>query len=366
MAPERTGAAPAWLRNASDWTWRLLLVAGGIVALVYALGFLRVVVLPVIVALLVTTLLLPPKRWMERRGVPAGAAAGLAMLGALLVLVAIGTAIGPSIGNQVSDLGDGVQEGIRKATRVLADEPFNLSREEINQRVDDALAQLRDNSGSITHGVTSGAILFGEFLTGLIVSALLTFFFLKDGARMWDWLVGLFAPRRKAEADELGSRVFAALAGYVRGIAMVGLVDALLIGLGLVIVGVPLVVPLMVLTFLAAFMPLIGAFLAGLAAVLIALVSEGVVAALVVLGIILLVQQVEGHLLYPVLMSRTVHLHPAVIVLALATGGVVAGIIGVFLAVPTAGAISTVLDWARNRPEPDPPLAQAEAAADPG
>jgi predicted PurR-regulated permease PerM len=129
---------------------------------------------------------------------------------------------------------------------------------------------------------------------------------------------------------------------------------------------VPLVVPLMILTFLAAFVPLIGAFLAGLAAVLIALVSQGVVAAAIILGAIIVVQQVEGHVLYPVLMSRTVHLHPVVIVLALALGGVVAGIIGVFLAVPVAGVISTIIDWARNRPQPQPPLAEEEAATVPG
>src|SRR3954451_21034991 len=356
-------ATPPGLRAASEWTWRTLVVAFGVVAAVYALGYLRIVVLPVIVALLATTLLLPPKRWLTGRGVPDAAATALTMLGAVLILAGVLTAVAPSIGHQVQDLGTGVQDGVRKATGVLADPPFNLSRAEINQRVDDALQRLRENSGPITAGVRSSAIVLGEVLTGLIVTVLLTFFFLKDGRGMWSWLVGLFASRHRLEADELGARVFAALAGYVRGIALVGLVDALLIGLALLVIGVPLVVPLMILTFLAAFMPLIGAFLAGLAAVLIALVSNGVVAALLVLGAIILVQQVEGHLLYPLLMSRTVHLHPAVIVLALAIGGVVAGIIGVFLAVPTAGVVSTVLSYVRDRPAPEPPLAPAEAGA---
>jgi predicted PurR-regulated permease PerM len=149
----------------------------------------------------------------------------------------------------------------------------------------------------------------------------------------------------------------------VRGIALVGLVDALLIGLALVIVGVPLVVPLMLLTFFGAFLPLIGAFLAGLAAVLIALVDGGLVAALLILGAVVLVQQVEGHLLYPLLMGRTVHLHPAVIIISLGIGGVVAGIIGVFLAVPVAGSISVVLDYVRNRPPPDSPVVEEPAPA---
>jgi predicted PurR-regulated permease PerM len=354
---------PLWLRASSEWAARSLIIGVAVVALVYALGVLRVVVLPVIVALLLTTLLLPPKRWLHRRGMPDGLATALTMLGAILVLAGIGTAVAPSIGGQVNDLGTGVQDGVREATRVLADEPFNLSRADVNKRVNEALAKVRENSSSITRGVTSGAVLLGEVLTGLIVTILLTFFFLKDGGSMWRWLTGLFAGHHRREADELGTRVFAALSGYVRGIALVGLVDALLIGIALVIIGVPLVIPLMILTFLAAFMPLIGAFLAGLAAVLIALVSNGVVAALLVLAAIIIVQQVEGHLLYPLLMSRTVHLHPAVIVLSLALGGVVAGIIGVFLAVPTAGVISTIISFVREHPAPDPPLAPEEAPA---
>jgi predicted PurR-regulated permease PerM len=300
---------------------------------------------------------------MRNRGLPDGLAAAASMLGLVLLLGAVGTAVAPSIGNQASDLGQGVKDGVREATDVLSHRPFNLSRAELNQRVDDAIDKARANGGGVTTGLHTGAVIVGEVLTGFIVTILLTFFFLKDGARMWDWLVSLFAGRHREAADELGARVFAALSGYVRGIALVGLVDALLIGLALLVIGVPLVVPLMILTFLGAFMPLIGAFLAGLAAVLIALVSNGLLAAGLVLAAIVVVQQVEGHLLYPVLMSRTVHLHPAVIILSLAFGGVVAGIIGVFLAVPAAGVISTVLDYFRNGPQPDPPLAEAEAEA---
>jgi predicted PurR-regulated permease PerM len=361
--PSGADALPPWYRTAAEAGWRLLVLVAAAAALLYAVAYLRVVVLPIIVALLLTTLLLPLKRWLRGRGLADGLAAAGAMLTAVLVLAAVATAIAPTIGGQSERLGTGVQDGVRQATDVLADKPFNLSRRELRDRVDQGIARVRHNSGPVTRGLRSGAVLLGEVITGLIITVLLTFFFLKDGRRMWEWLLGLVGRRRRSDVDEVGTRILAALGGYVRGIALVGLVDAVLIGLALLIIGVPLVVPLMVLTFLGAFLPLIGAFLAGLAAVLIALVFNGVVAALLVLGAIVLVQQIEGHLLYPLLMSRTVHLHPVVIIVALATGGVLAGVIGVFLAVPVAGSISVALDYARRSGDPAGTVPEAELTA---
>jgi predicted PurR-regulated permease PerM len=359
-------ALPPWLRTAGAASWRLLGIAGVVLAVLYLLALLRVVVLPVIVALLATTLLLPPVRALQKRGVPPAAAVAIAMVGAVLVLAGILAAIAPSIGNQADELGTGVQNGVRQVTDVLADKPFNLSKSELRDRVDEGLKKLRQNSGPLTHGVQSGAVILGEIVTGLIITVLLTFFFLKDGREMWDWLIGLFGAERQEKWDDAGQRVFTALGGYVRGIALVGFVDAVLIGIALLILGVPLVVPLMILTFFGAFLPLIGAFLAGLASVLIALVAKGVVTALIVLGCIILVQQIEGHLLYPLLMSRTVNLHPAVIIVSLGIGGVLAGIIGVFLAVPAAGVISVLISFARDEPPPQSPVAEPpEGSEDP-
>jgi predicted PurR-regulated permease PerM len=354
--------APAWLRTAAAVMWRAIVVVVGIIGIVYLLGVLRVVVLPVIVALLATTLLLPPARWLQQRGLPPSLAAGLTMLASVLVLSGLAAAVAPSIGGQLDELGTGVQDGVRDASGVLADPPFNLSERQVRERVDEGIDRIRENSGPLTRGAQRGAILLGEVITGLILTVLLTFFFLSDGPRMWRWVVALVGDRRRADTEELGRRVFTALSGYVRGIALVGLADAVLIGIALLLIGVPLVVPLMLLTFFAAFLPLIGAFLAGLAAVLIALVSNGPVPALLVLGAIVLVQQIEGHLLYPLLMSRTVHLHPAVILIALGIGGILGGVVGVFLAVPTAGVIAVVLDFARNRPPPQSPVADPASA----
>jgi predicted PurR-regulated permease PerM len=354
--PRRDDTVPSWLRSAGDVSWRLLVIAGAVFAALYLLALLRVVVLPIIVAILATTLLSPAVRALRRRGLPPGAAVGLAMVGAGLILAGILAAIAPPIFSQADQLGTGVQDGVRQVGDVLADRPFNLSREEISDRIDEGLDRLRENSGPVTHGLQTGAILLGEVITGLILTVLLTFFFLKDGEDMWRWITDFVGPRRRLTLDEVGGRIYAALGGYVRGIALVGFVDAVLIGLALLVIGVPLILPLMVLTFIGAFLPLIGAFLAGLAAVLIALVFNGPVAALLVLAAVIVVQQVEGHLLYPLLMGRTVHLHPAVIVVALGVGGIVAGVIGIFLAVPVAGAVSVLLSYVRREPPPESPV----------
>jgi predicted PurR-regulated permease PerM len=362
--PRRVGdeALPAWYRTAAAASWRFLAIAGAIAAVVYALVHLRVVVLPIIVALLASTLLLPLVRWLKDHKVPDGLAAALAMTAGFLLVAGVVTAVAPSVADQFGELRPQAEDGIREASEVLADPPFNLSRGEIDRAVDNGIERLRENSGPLARGLQSGAVLLGEILTGLIIAVLLTFFLLKDGERMWGYVLSRFGDRSRHDADELGRRAYTALAGYVRGIALVGVVDAVLIGIALVIIGVPLVVPLMVITFFAAFVPLIGAFVAGLVAVLVALVSGGLVDALLVLGAIILVQQVEGHLLYPVLMSRTVHLHPAVIVVALAAGGILGGIVGVFLAVPVAGVLSVILDYSQDHPPPESPLLDEGAA----
>ena len=339
---------PRWLESGAAFSWRLLAIGAVVYGALQALDFLRVVVLPIVVALLATALLRAPVAALQRNRVPNGAAAALVMIAVALIVGGALAAIAPSFAAQLDQLGAGIQQGIRRLTELLAGEPLGVTAEDVRARVDAAIERLRANSGALVQRIQSGALLVGEILTGFIIAVLLTFFFLKDGERMWRWLVAPAAPERRAVWSELAARIFRALGGYVRGIALVGLADALLIGLALLAIGVPLVLPLMLLTFFGAFLPLIGAFVAGLAAVLIALVSNGVVAALLVLAAIVIVQQVEGNLLYPLLMGRTVHLHPAVILVALTLGGVLAGIVGVFLAVPVTAAGSVLAEHMRN------------------
>jgi len=355
--PPATDPVPRWLRSGAAIAWRLLVLGAAIALVAYALAYLRIVVLPVIVALLISTVLGPPTRWLTRHRFSDGAAALTVLLAALAALGTALTMAGAAVARQVSDLADSVQEGIREAGDALSEPPFNLSQADIDRYIDNAGDQLSDSSGALTGGVVHGAVLAGEVITGLIITLLLLFFFLKDGPKIWRWVVDTFGGRQRARLDELALRSYFALTGYVRGLVLVGAADATMIGAGLAILGVPLVIPLMLLTFLAAFVPLIGAFSAGLAAVLIALVDGGVVTALIVLGLVIAVQQVEGHLLYPLIMGRTIHIHPIAVILALATGGILAGIIGVFISVPILTVAATALKYARDTREAPPPVA---------
>ncbi|MEA2192195.1 MAG: hypothetical protein QOI73_2316 [Solirubrobacteraceae bacterium] len=350
---------PPWLRSGAAIAWRLLAIGAAIALAAYALAYLRVVVLPVIVALLLSTVLGTPARWLKRHRFSDAAAAGTVLLGAIVVLATAITMAGRAIARQFSDLADSIQDGVREAGDALAEPPFNLSKADIHDRIDSATNQLSDSSGALTGGALHGAVLVGELLTGLIITLLLLFFFLKDGPALWGWVVGTFGGRQRTRLDELARRSYTALTGYVRGLVLVGLADATMIGAGLLALGVPLVAPLMLLTFLAAFIPLIGAFSAGLAAVLIALVSGGVVKALLVFALVLAVQQVEGHLLYPIIMGRTVHVHPIAVILSLAVGGILAGVIGVFISVPIVTVAATALTYLRESRELPAPLPAA-------
>jgi predicted PurR-regulated permease PerM len=312
--------ALAWL---AAWSWRLLVVVAAAGAVLYLLILLKVVVLPVIVALFLATLLVPLVQWLEARGWP--------HLGAVLTVF----------------VGARVDQGIKEVNEFVASRPFGLSEEDLNRYLDQARQQLRENSSGITRGAVRGATLVGEVITGLILTLFLTFFFVKDSARFTRWILDFVGEPRAGHLREVGRRSASAVSGYLRGQATVGLIDGVFIGIGLAIVGVPLVVPLAFLTFIAAFLPLVGAFVAGALAALVALVTKGFTAALIVVGITVLVQQLEGHVLAPLLLGRAVALHPVVIILALAAGGILGGIVGAFLAVPIAAVVTAAGTYLR-------------------
>ena len=355
MAQSDTPAGvPRPLITAAAISWRSPVVAAAVLAVVYALVQLRLVVLPVVVALFVTTLLRPPARWLERRGVPELAAAFAVLIGAIVLACALVALLAPTVAEEFDGLGRDVREGLDEASRFLTSGPLDLSERQIDDFVSRAEDQLRANSGTITRSAVGGALLVGELIAGLLLAVVLVFFFVKDGERMWRWTVDLFPARARRDVDAVGKRGWQTLSGYLRGIAVIAVVDAVLIGVVLLIVGVPLVPALRLLTFLGAFFPLVGAFVAGLVATLVALAANGVAAALIVLAAIVVIQQLEGDLLYPVVVGRTLELHPVAILLALTAGGVLGGVVGAVLSVPLAAVLNSAGSYLRSRPRGDP------------
>jgi putative heme transporter len=340
----RQGERPrrALLDTIASLSWKFLAVAGALAVIVYALVKLRVVVFPVIAALFASTLIHPAAHWLHKRGLPRLASVWVAILAGVLLLSGLVAVLAPQVANEFGTLSGDVNRGSRQVIEWLSRGPLELSRQELNRYIDQAQEQLQANSSTITSGVLAGAVRLGEVLVGIILTFVLTFFFVKDGGTMFSWFTGQFQERRRQSLNLLGSRLWETLGAYLRGLAFVGLVDAVLIGIALLAIGVPLVIPLAVLTFFGAFLPLIGATVAGVVAALVALVSGGVLDALLVGVAILVVQQVEGHVLQPVVLGRAIKLHPTVVLLSLAAGGVLAGIAGAFLAVPVA-ALATVV-----------------------
>ena len=250
----------------------------------------------------------------------------------MLVFFGLWALIIPGVLSQSDDLFANVQDGASQAVSVL--EPLGVGRADLDKAIDQGLNSVQ--GGAVANEVLTGAVLLTQWAAAVVLIVVLTFFFIKDGARIWDWVLELFHEDRQPVLREVGARAWAALSAYVQGVFLVATIDAVLIGAALLIVGVPVAMPLIVLTFVAAFFPIVGAFTAGAAAVLVALVANGLPAALVILAVIVAVQQLEGNVFYPVVVGRKLQLHPVGILLALTAGGVLAGVAGAFLAMPIA------------------------------
>lgn len=337
--------APRALAVVAGWSWRLLAVAAALALVVFLLVRLRIVVLPVIVALLVTTVLQPPLAWLRARGWPALLATWTVIVGAVAIGAGVVAAVSWRVAGQWDSLDVNVEQGVADVQDWLVDGPLGLSQAQVT----DAYAQARDwvTSGEalVASGVLSRAVAAVEVVTGLLLAVVLVFFFLKDGERMWRALTSRLGAAAGAHVEAAGRRAWTTLGGFVRGTAIVAAVDAVLIGGGAAALGVPFAMPIAVLTFAGAFLPVVGAVVAGSIAVLVALASEGLVTALILLGIVVLVQQVEGDVLQPLVLGRSVRLHPVVILLGVAGGAAIGGVIGAFLSVPTLAVASTVLGY---------------------
>jgi putative heme transporter len=344
-------AIPVWLDTTAQFAWRLLIVLVGVAGLVMLLTRLYLVSLPIILALVLATIAVPPARRLQRRGVPGILAALIVVVGGTVVLLGGIVLLVPAFTRQVADLGPTITEAFERVLTWLDTGPLGLDRGEIERLVTDALDNVGQFSGTIATQVGSIAIAVGEVLTAISLAIVLLFFFVKDGEQIVGWFIARAPERLRNDIRAAGARGWGALAGYVRGTAAIALINAVGIGLGLLIVGVPLVLPLTLLVFLGGFVPVIGAFIPGLLATLVALATGGVTTALVVLGIVIVVQQIEGNVLQPVIMRRAVSLHPIVILSVLTAGVVIVGVLGAFLAVPIAATLAAVGNELRLRGE---------------
>ena len=344
-----------------------LVIVLGLALALYLVGTLWVVVLPVVLGLLLTTVLWPPVRALRRRGVPAALASIGVLLGALLLFVGVLAGLAPQVVGQAEELADQVTAGLERLREGLTGPPLNLGEEQLGATVDNVIGNLQDNAQNIAKRVVSGAAAAGSaVLTGLL-ALVLTFFFLKDGPKFLPWIGGIVGPRAAPHVSTLAQRWWGTLSGFIKAQAAVGFVDAVFIGIGLALLGVPLALPLAVLVFFGGFIPIVGAVVSGGLAALVALVTNGLTSALLVVGLVLLVQQLEGNVLQPILVGRTLALHPAVVILAVTAGGTLAGIVGAFLSVPVVAVLAVAFRYAREQLDgvPTPSEAEAEAAPAP-
>jgi putative heme transporter len=345
---------PRTLELAAAVSWRLLVVGAAVIATFVLLARLQVVFVSAAAAILVSCALWPTVLRLRSLGARPGAAALVTLLGLGSIVAVTVALVVPYAVQDVRELDVDLSESVDSLESWLVEGPLALSEGQAQEVVDRTEAQVRAVGNRMTRGAWDGAKLAVELVVGILLTLVLTFFFLKDGDRMWGWIRGFVPAHRRDAWNRIGLDVRDVLAGFLRGTTIVAAVDAVGIGLGLLVLGVPLVVPIALLTFVGGFVPLVGATIAGAVAVVIAFLTEGLLTALAVLALVLLVQQLEGNLLQPLVVGRSVHLHPAVILLAVGAGAVLWGIGGALLAVPITAAVATILAHVRASTTPEP------------
>lgn len=349
---ERDPRVPPALATAAAWCWRLIVIGIAVYAIAYIIDSLRLVVLPCAVALLLCALLHPLtdrlRRWM-----PSLAATWATMLLALGVLGGVGFFVGIQANDQFPHLVNRVQHTAKQAQYWLVTGPLHLKSSQLQSAVDELLRQLQQQRGKLVGTLFTGAAVAGEVIASIVFLFFVTFFLLKDGRRIWNWLIGGFG-RYRERVDRAGRAAWETLSQYVHGTVIVAAIHSVVIAVVLLVMGVPLVAPLAVVVFFGSFIPIVGILVAGALAVLVVFSVKGGIAALVFLGILIMEQQLEGHVLQPLVVGRWVRFHPLAIILAISVGGVVAGIPGAAVAVPTAAVLYRALPALRGSPRPTP------------
>jgi predicted PurR-regulated permease PerM len=336
---------PYGIRIAASWAWRLgliLLMAG---ALIWLLGRISFLIIPVMVAALLGGLLSPVVRWLRSRSLPNGAAVAITVVGFIGVIVGALALVGRQLASGFGELWSQALTGVKQVQDWLADGPLHLTADQIDQYLKEASTALQDNSSSILSGALSFGSTAGHFAAGMVLALFILIFFLLEGDRIWAFLVRLLPKKARAASFGAGHKGWASMVSYARIQMFVAFVDAVGIGAGAAIIGVPLALPLSVLVFIGSFIPVVGALVTGAIAVLLALVANGPVNALIMLAIVLLVQQLESHILQPLVMGKAVALHPVAVILSVAAGSYLAGIPGALFSVPILAVANSAIRY---------------------
>lgn len=346
---------PIGIEIAAAWSWRLILIAVAGYGLLWLAARFSEVSVPVAVALLGTALLIGAVDRMQRWGVPRGLGSLIALAGLLVAVVAAFTLVGQQLSTQFEELRDSVVEGIGQVQVWAKEGPLNLSDRQLADAIERLQELIASSDSAWLNQATEVGTRVGHFVAGFFIALFAMYFFMYEGDRIWAWLVGFFPKGSRARVASSGGAAWISLTAFVRATVLVALVDAIGIALVAVILDVPLAAAIGVLVFLGAFIPIVGALISGMVAVLVALVAHGPLTALLMLAGVIAVQQIESHVLQPFLMGRIVRIHPLAIILAIATGLVAAGIVGALLAVPVAAALNSVVKHLTNS-DPDPIL----------
>ncbi|MEC5183712.1 putative PurR-regulated permease PerM [Cryobacterium sp. MP_3.1] len=348
VQPETNGVdenIPAGIRLAGAWAWRLLVIAAVIAVLLYLIVQLRFIVIPLLVAVLVSALLVPLVGFLTRHHWPKGLAVAAALVGTLAVIAGLVTLAVTQIAAGSVGLSARFAASYANLKEVLAASPLQLSNAEINGYLSQAVDALQADSQIFISGALSLGSSLGHLATGALLTLFSLLFILIDGKGIWNWIVRIFPRRARPAVAGAGAAGWTTLGNFARVQILVATIDAIGIGAGAAILGVPMAIPIGVLVFLGSFVPIVGAVATGAVAVLIALIFNDWFVALLMLGVVLLVQQIEGHVLQPLIMGTAVKVHPLGVVLVVAAGALLAGIPGALFAVPVAAVLNVMISY---------------------
>ncbi|HEY0998644.1 MAG TPA: AI-2E family transporter [Streptosporangiaceae bacterium] len=347
-SPE-SSRVPGWLQTGAAWSWRLLILAAAIYLVARVLSILSIVVVPCIVALLLTALLQPLTARLRRAGLPALAATWVTLLIVAAVFGGLAMLIAARVSADYPSLVAETRHTISEIESLLAGPPFHLKSNSVQRFLNNVPGYLSTHKSLVEGTVLTGGKIAAEFFGGLVLMLFVMFFLIKDGERIWSWLLGAMRTEKARRWDRAGHAAWLAVVYYMRGTVAVAAIHAVVVGVALSVMGVPLALPLALLVFLAAFVPLVGLLVAGALAILVTLAANGWVDAVILLGILIIEDQLEAHLLQPQVVGRVIRLHPLAVILALAVGAVLAGIPGAVVAVPVVAVITRALPELRRR-----------------